>query len=115
MKEDVAEYIERKYLGGKRLTKNTRNTIRALVNAYGNEVVFHEFIKKENENWLVTKKYNNQAHFESAVLFLLKKNAPYMKKSYERDRAELLYDSMDEPPILPAHEQYTKEIKKWVF
>ena len=49
MKEDVAEYIERKYLGGKRLTKNTRNTIRALVNAYGNEVVFHEFIKKENE------------------------------------------------------------------
>ncbi len=110
---DAIQYIEDTFLGGKHLTQPTKNQISSLCKSYGDKQIL--FILTSNENYLFSKKYNDQPHFESTILLLLKKKVPYVKKQYETFKGELIYNIVDRPPDIQEHEIERKPERSWIF
>lgn len=112
---DTVQFIESNFLGGKHLTKNTANTIRALARSYSDDAIIYFLDTKEHMQYLKNKEYDNQSHFESTVLLLLKRNAPYLKRQYEIHLKEMQYEKKNEPPQIPPHKMSKKEVKQWII
>lgn len=110
---DVIQYIESTFLSGKHLTKPTQNQISSLCRAYGNDPIM--YILASNEKYLFSKEYNDQAHFESTILLLLRNKVPYVKQCYKSYKESIAYNMVDEPPEIREHETLHKKERSWVF
>ncbi len=112
---NAIQFIESNFLGDKHLTKNTANMIRALAKSYSDEAIIYFLDTQDHMLYLKNKEYDNQAHFESTVLLLLKRNAPYLSRAYKTHVKEMQYEERTEPPELPPHETSKKEVKHWII
>lgn len=110
---DTVQYIENAFLPNKNLTNGTANIIRAMVKAYGDKPLI--YLLDKSRDYLLSKEYENQSHFESTILLILRKNAPYLKHEYETHIGEMEYNMKDEPPSIPKHDVDKKEVKQWVI